>query len=37
MTNVEQHPVGEGKVGPITQKLREGFICLMEQECGRTQ
>ncbi len=36
-TNVEQHPVGEGKVGPITRKLREGFTCLVEQECGRKQ
>lgn len=33
VTNVEQHPVGEGKVGPITQKLREGFVQAVEREC----
>jgi len=37
VTNVEQHPVAEGRVGPVTQKLREGFVCAVEQECGRQE
>ncbi len=35
VTNVEKHTVGDGKVGPITQRLREGFVQAIEQECRR--
>jgi D-amino acid aminotransferase len=35
--SVEKHAVGDGKVGPITQRLREGFLRVMEQECRRQE
>jgi branched-chain amino acid aminotransferase len=35
IVSVERHTVGAGAVGPITQRLREGFVQLIEQECGR--
>jgi len=31
---VEKHVVGEGKVGPVTQRLQESFRRIIEQECG---
>ncbi len=34
---VERHTVAEGKVGPVTWKLREAFAQTIEQECGRQQ
>ena len=34
VVNVEQHTVAEGKVGPVTQRLRESFVQKVEQECG---
>lgn len=33
VTRVETHPVGDGRVGPVAQRLREGFAQVMEQEC----
>jgi len=30
---VEKHTVGDGKVGPLTRKLREAFVQRVEQEC----
>ncbi|MBM4026155.1 MAG: hypothetical protein FJ280_12220 [Planctomycetes bacterium] len=30
---VEQHTVGGGQVGPITRRLREGFLEAVEREC----
>jgi len=33
VVGVEKHTVGIGKVGPITQKLREAFQEAVEQEC----
>jgi branched-chain amino acid aminotransferase len=35
--NVEKHTVGSGKVGPITQRLREAFSQTIERECGRQE
>jgi len=35
--HVEKHIVGDGKVGPVTRKLRESFLQAIEQECGRQQ
>jgi branched-chain amino acid aminotransferase len=35
VVGVEQHTVGDGKVGPITRKLREGFLQAVEQQCRR--
>lgn len=37
VVNVERHTVGDGKVGPATQRLREAFSQAIEQECGRQQ
>jgi branched-chain amino acid aminotransferase len=37
VVGVEQHTVGNGKVGPITGKLREGFLQALEQQCGRQE
>jgi branched-chain amino acid aminotransferase len=31
---VERHTVGEGKIGPVAQKLREGFAQTIEKECS---
>ena len=35
--HIEKHIVGDGKVGPVTRKLRESFLQAIEQECGRQQ
>ncbi len=35
--SVEKHTVGDGKVGPVTGKLREGFLQTVEQECRRQE
>ena len=35
--HIEKHVVGDGKVGPVTSKLRESFLQAVEQECGRQQ
>jgi branched-chain amino acid aminotransferase len=37
VVGVEQHTVGNGKVGPITGKLREGFLRAIEQQCRRQE
>jgi D-alanine transaminase len=37
VVGVEQHTVGNGKVGPITRKLREGFLQVVEQQCRRQE
>ncbi len=37
VAGVEQHTVGAGKVGPITRKLREGFLQAIEQQCRRQE
>jgi len=37
VVGVEQHTVGAGKVGPITRKLREGFLQAIEQQCRRQE
>jgi branched-chain amino acid aminotransferase len=37
VVGVEQHTVGNGKVGPITRKLREGFVQAIEQQCRRQE
>ncbi|MCX5643617.1 MAG: aminotransferase class IV [Phycisphaerae bacterium] len=34
---VEQHTVGDGKVGPITKRLQEGFLQIIEQQCRRQE
>jgi branched-chain amino acid aminotransferase len=34
VVGVERHTVGEGKIGPVTKKLAEGFAQAIEQECG---
>ena len=34
---VEQHTVGDGKVGPVTKRLREGFLQAIEQQCRRQE
>ena len=33
VVGVERHTVGEGKVGPVTKKLTEGFAQAIKQEC----
>ncbi|OHB67029.1 MAG: hypothetical protein A2Y77_12765 [Planctomycetes bacterium RBG_13_62_9] len=33
VVSVEKHTLGDGKVGPVTKKLRGGFIQIVEQEC----
>ncbi|HSW01861.1 MAG TPA: aminotransferase class IV [Sedimentisphaerales bacterium] len=33
--HVEKHTVGNGEVGPVTQRLREAFLQRIERECGR--
>lgn len=33
VVGVEKHTVGDGKVGPVTQKLREAFQAAIEREC----
>jgi branched-chain amino acid aminotransferase len=33
--SVEQHTVGDGKVGPVTRKLREDFREAIERECKK--
>ncbi len=37
VVGVEQHTVGNGRVGPITRKLREGFLQAIEQQCRRQE
>ena len=37
VVGVEQHTVGNGKVGAITGKLREGFLQALEQQCRRQE
>jgi branched-chain amino acid aminotransferase len=37
VVGVERHTVGEGKVGPVTKKLQEGFLQVLEQECRRQE
>jgi branched-chain amino acid aminotransferase len=33
VVGVERHTVGEGKIGPVTKKLAEGFAQAIKQEC----
>jgi branched-chain amino acid aminotransferase len=35
--SVEKHTVGDGKVGPVTTRLREGFLRAIERECRRQE
>jgi branched-subunit amino acid aminotransferase/4-amino-4-deoxychorismate lyase len=35
VVEVEKHSVGEGKVGPVTRRLREAFAQALEQHCRR--
>jgi len=35
VVGVEQHTVSEGKVGPMTRKLRNSFLEAIEEECRR--
>jgi branched-chain amino acid aminotransferase len=37
VAGVERHTVGEGKVGPVTQRLSQGFVQAIEQECRRQE
>jgi branched-subunit amino acid aminotransferase/4-amino-4-deoxychorismate lyase len=37
VAGVEQHTVGSGKVGPITGRLRKGFVQAIEQQCRRQE
>jgi branched-chain amino acid aminotransferase len=37
VASVEQHAVGNGRVGPITGKLRAGFLQAIEQQCRRQE
>jgi branched-chain amino acid aminotransferase len=30
---VERHTVGDGKVGPVTKKIRESFLRVIDEEC----
>ncbi len=32
--NLEKHTLGDGQVGPVTQKLRDAFAQAVEQECN---
>jgi branched-chain amino acid aminotransferase len=32
---VERHTVGDGKVGPVTTKIRESFLRAIDEECRR--
>ena len=34
VTRVERNVIGDGQVGAITRRLREGLLALIEQECG---
>ncbi|MDI6448431.1 aminotransferase class IV [Anaerobaca lacustris] len=34
---VERHTIGDGKVGPITMRLRERFLQTIEDECRRKE
>ena len=34
---VERHTIGDGKVGPITMRLREKFLQTIEDECRRRE
>ena len=34
---VERHTIGDGKVGPITMRLRERFLQTIEDECRREE
>lgn len=33
VVSIERHTVGSGAVGPVTQRLRDGFAQALEQEC----
>lgn len=33
VVEVERHTVGEGKVGPVTTKIRESFLAAIDEEC----
>jgi len=35
VVSIERHTVGAGAVGPVAQRLREGFAQILEEECGR--
>ena len=35
VTSVERRAIGDGKVGPVTQKIRESFLRAIEQECRK--
>jgi branched-chain amino acid aminotransferase len=37
VAGVEQHAVGTGRVGPITARLRAGFLQAIEQQCRRQE
>jgi branched-subunit amino acid aminotransferase/4-amino-4-deoxychorismate lyase len=37
VVSVEQHTVGDGKVGPVTKRLREGFLQMIESQCRRQE
>ncbi len=37
VNSVEKHTVGDGKVGPVTRKLRESFSQAIEEECRRQE
>ena len=34
VSTVEKHPIKEGRVGPVTRRLREQFLRTLEEECG---
>lgn len=34
VTRVEKNTIGDGQVGPITQRLRKGLLGLIERECA---
>jgi len=35
VSGVEKHTVGDGKVGPVTKKLKERFEEFVERQCGK--
>lgn len=37
VTRIEKETVGGGKVGKITQKVRQDYKKLVEEECGRQE
>jgi branched-subunit amino acid aminotransferase/4-amino-4-deoxychorismate lyase len=37
VNNVEKHPVGNGKPGPVTKKLQKKFDEFIKNECRKSK